>query len=319
MPADRLIALPLALSLAAPALALTPDDVASVTYEGGDLPDGQSALTMTVQVLLDRAGISPGIVDGYKGGMSESAIRAFEAREGFDADGVLDPEVWAALGGPEAAPVLTDYTVTEADAEGLVDAIPDDVRAKSEMESLGYVRVSERLAERFHMDEDVLLALNEGTEIAPGATIRVADPGAPAEAEVARIEVRKGEGRAVAFDDDDAILVSYPVTIGSEDTPSPEGTVEVVAVAMDPTYSYDPEKNFVADGVEEALTLPPGPNGPVGTVWIDLSKPTFGLHGTDEPATLFKTYSHGCVRFTNWDVEELAGMVSQGVSVAFLE
>jgi lipoprotein-anchoring transpeptidase ErfK/SrfK len=309
----------LALALAGPAAALTPEDVRDASYDGGALPEGQSGLTMVVQVLLDRAGISPGIVDGYKGGMSESAIRAFETREGLEVDGMLDDAVWQALGGPDADPALTEYTVTQEDAEGLVDEIPDDVRAKSEMERLGYVRVSEKLAERFHMDEDVLIGLNDGTEIAPGATIQVAAPGEQLEADAARIEIRKADQRAVVFDAEGEMITSYPVTVGSDNTPSPEGVVEVVAIAMDPTYSYDPDENFVADGVEEQLTLPPGPNGPVGSVWIDLSKPTFGLHGTDEPATLFKDYSHGCVRLTNWDAEELAGMVSPGVTVEFLQ
>jgi lipoprotein-anchoring transpeptidase ErfK/SrfK len=138
-------------------------------------------------------------------------------------------------------------------------------------------------------------------------------------AEVTRIEVRKSERRAVAFDAQGRMVANYPVAIGSTATLSPEGTVEVVTVAMDPNYSYLPDTNFVTDGVTEALILPPGPNGPVGSVWIDLSKPTYGLHGTDTPDTLFQAKSRGCVRFTNWDVEELAHLVKPGVSVEFLE
>ena len=138
-------------------------------------------------------------------------------------------------------------------------------------------------------------------------------------AEVARIEIRKSERRAVGFDAEGLMVTNYPVAIGSAGTPSPEGLVEVVAIAMDPTYSYLPETNFVVDGVTDALILPPGPNGPVGSVWIDLSKPTYGLHGTDSPASLFQAVSRGCVRFTNWDVEELAHLVKPGVSVEFLE
>ena len=315
----RSLTLLLACLAAAPAAALTPDDVNGATYDGGPLPEGQSGLTVKTQILLDRSGISPGVIDGYKGGMSESAIRAFEEREGFAVDGVLDEDVWAALGGPEAGEVMVSYTITEEDASGLVESIPDNVAEKAKMEALGYVRLSEKLAERFHMDEDVLVALNPEAAFAPGDTIMVADVGANLEAKVARIEIRKGERRAVAYDADGAIVTSYPVAIGSQETPSPEGTVEVTAVAMDPTYSYRPDVNFEADGVKENLTLPPGPNGPVGSVWIDLSKPTYGLHGTDAPAKLYENDSHGCVRFSNWDVEELAYMVSAGVVVEFIE
>ncbi|TFL18629.1 L,D-transpeptidase family protein [Jannaschia formosa] len=314
----RLALLPLAL-LAAPAMALSPEEITGATYDGGTVPEGQSGLTFKLQVLLDRADISPGIIDGYKGGMSESALRAFESREGFEVDGLLDPEVWSALGGGEADPVLRDYEITEEDASGLTEEIPDDVREKAEMDRLGYLRVSEKLAERFHMDEDVLIGLNPGSGFSAGETITVAVPGDRLDADVARIEIRKGDRRAVALDGEGNMLTSYPVAIGSEETPSPSGEMEVAAIAMDPTYSYLPDENFVADGVEEKLTLPPGPNGPVGSVWIDLSKPTYGLHGTDTPAKLFENRSHGCVRFTNWDIEELAHMVGQGVPVEFVE
>ncbi|WP_425072484.1 L,D-transpeptidase family protein [Sagittula sp. S175] len=311
--------LALPLLVAGPALSLTADEVLQATYDGGALPDGQSGLTLTVQVLLDRAGVSPGVIDGYKGGMSESALRGFEEQAGLPVDGIMDAEVWAKLARDGAAPVLAEYVVTAEDVSGLTESIPDNVREKSEMAELGYTRVSERLAERFHMDEDVLKALNPDAQFVEGETLMVADPGAPLEGEAARIEIRKGAQRAVVYDGSDAIIANYPVAIGSDETPSPSGAVEVTAVAMDPTYSYNPEVNFEADGVKEALTLPPGPNGPVGTVWIDLSKPTYGLHGTDTPAKLFIHQSHGCVRFANWDVEELAHMVSQGVAVEFVE
>ena len=114
------------------------------------------------------------------------------------------------------------------------------------------------------------------------------------------------------------MIASYPVTVGSEQTPSPSGTHEVVALAMNPTYTYRPDVNFQQGDNTQALILPPGPNGPVGSVWIDLSKPTYGIHGTAQPAKLFVWASHGCVRMTNWDVEELAHMVSTGIAVEFV-
>ena len=307
------------LLMTSPALALTPEEIESATFDGSDVPQGQSGLSVKLQVLLDRAGISPGVIDGYKGGMSESALRGFEERQGLVVDGILDADVWSALGGNDAQPILMSYTVSVEDVSDLTETIPDHVAEKAKLEKLGYLRVSERLAERFHMDEDFLKALNPAAAFETGETIWVADPGKALVAEVTRIEIRKSERRAVAFDAEGRMVANYPVAIGSTETPSPEGAVEVVAVAMDPNYSYLPETNFVADGVTEALILPPGPNGPVGSVWIGLSKPTYGLHGTDTPDTLFQAKSRGCVRFTNWDVEELAYLVKPGVSVEFLE
>ncbi len=302
-----------------PAFALSPGDIEAATFEGFDTPEGQSGLTVKLQVLLDRAGISPGVVDGYKGEMSESALRGFEERQGLLVDGILDAEVWSALIGNEVMPILMTYTVSAEDVSDLTETIPDNVAEKAKLEKLGYLRVTERLAERFHMDEDFLKSLNPDAAFDVGEAVWVAAPGENLVAEVTRIEIRKSERRAVAFDAEGRMVGNYPVAIGSAATPSPEGVVEVVAIAMDPTYSYLPETNFVVDGVTEALILPPGPNGPVGSVWIDLSKPTYGLHGTDTPASLFQAVSRGCVRFTNWDVEELAHLVKPGVLVEFLE
>ena len=297
---------------------LTPDAIEAATYDGGDLPADESPLTVKVQVLLDRAGISPGVIDGHKGGMSESAIRAFEEQRGLPVDGVLDFDVWAALGGPLSGPVLQAYTIAAADMNNITPTLSEDYADLAEMQWIGYRRVSEMLAERFHMDEDFLLALNPGAAFQPGETIAVTDPGPFLRGTVSRIEVRKGSNRLAAFDPAGFMIANYPVTIGSTSTPSPEGVVEVSAIAHLPTYHYDPE-NFVQGENTEPLVLPPGPNGPVGSVWIDLSKPSYGLHGTPEPSTLFRRSSHGCVRLTNWDAEELASLVQIGTVVEFVQ
>ena len=296
-----------------------PDEIDAATYEGGDLPDGQSALTVKTQVLLDRAGVSPGIIDGYKGGMSESAIRAFEAREGLEVDGILDEKVWSALGGADAGAITMDYAITEADADVRGEPLPEDYAELAELDRLGYVTVAEAVAEKHHMDVDFLQALNPDAAFEAGETITVVDTGDMATGEVASVTIDKASQRLVAKDADGNTLTNYPVAVGSQQTPSPSGTVEVNAVAIEPTYSYNPDENFQQGDNDEPLTLPPGPNGPVGIVWIDLSKPTYGIHGTPEPASLFQESSHGCVRMSNWDARELANMISAGATVEFVE
>lgn len=295
-------------------------EIEAAGYSGGDLPRGRSPLTAKVQVLLDRSGTSPGVIDGFKGGMSQSAIMAFERRVGLPIDGVMDPHVWNLLQSFADQPITTDYTITPEDAQGLVDAIPTDYAEKAKMSSMGYTSIAERLAERFHMDEKFIAFLNPGVTLQPGATIKVTAPGQPIRGEVTRIIVDKATRRVAGYDAKGRMLVDYPATIGSDSTPSPSGTHNVVTVAMNPNYTYNPQRNFQQGENDRPLVVPPGPNGPVGTVWISLSKPSYGIHGTPTPSQLFVNQSYGCVRLTNWDAEELARMVKGGVTtVEFLQ
>lgn len=296
------------------------DAIETANYTGGDLPGGQSALTAKVQVMLDRAGTSPGVIDGVKGGMSRSAIAAFERRSGLPADGMMDAQVWAALQPFAGGAMTMDYTITPADETQLTLHIPDDYLEKANMTSLGYTSVAEKLGERFHMSEKFLGTLNPGIPLVAGSTIKVIAPSKPLRAKVSRIFIEKGTNRVAAYDSEGHMVVNYPATIGSAETPSPSGSHKVRAVAMNPEYTYNPSINFTQGENKSVLTLPPGPNGPVGTVWIALTKPTYGLHGTPTPSRLFVSESHGCVRLTNWDAEELAHMVQPGITtVEFLE
>lgn len=299
---------------------ITAEAIETANYAGGALPAGQSALTVKVQTLLDRAGTSPGVIDGVNGGMSRSAIAAFERRSGLPADGQMDPQVWAALQPFENSAITTYYTVTEADVTGLTKFIPTDYLEKANMTSLGYTSVVEKLGERFHMDEKFVSVLNPGVPMVAGSTIKVIAPSKPIRTKVTRIYVEKGTNRVSAYDAKGRMVVNYPATIGSTETPSPSGTHTVRAVALNPEYTYNPAINFTQGENKTVLTLPPGPNGPVGTVWIALSKPTYGIHGTPTPSQLFVNQSRGCVRLTNWDAQELAHMVQRGVTtVQFLE
>ncbi|PZO65310.1 MAG: murein L,D-transpeptidase [Paracoccus denitrificans] len=293
---------------------MTADDITNAEYGGGDLPAGQSAITAKVQLLLDRAGTSPGVIDGFRGGMSESAIKAFERRNALPQDGRMDATIWALLQPYNTIPATMEYTITAADGEGLVASIPTDYAEKAQMPSMGYTSIVEKLAERFHMDDRFLTQINPGTKFEPGAVINVMQVPKPIRTKVDRILIDKQTGRVAAYAGD-RMIVDYPATVGSSATPSPHGAHMVERVAINPNYTYNPNINFKQGDNDRVLTIPPGPNGPVGNVWIALSKPTYGIHGTPTPSRLFVSQSHGCVRLTNWDAQELAHMVQPGRTV----
>jgi lipoprotein-anchoring transpeptidase ErfK/SrfK len=284
------------------------------TTEAADRPDPG---IVRLQVLLDRAGASPGVIDGFAGENVAKAIAAFETMQDLSADGELDPDVIGRL--TDQTTVVEPYVISEDDAQGLVAEIPEDYSEQARMAQLGYTSVAEKLAERFHMDIDLLKALNQTSTFSVGDTVSVVNPGPPTQGTVKRIEAHRRTGQIVALGADDTPIVAYPATIGSRETPSPSGTHKVKGVARMPPYVYNPKINFKQGDNRKILTLPGGPNGPVGTVWIDLSKPTYGIHGTPEPSMIDKSGSHGCVRLTNWDAEELAGMVKPGVLVKFVD
>lgn len=288
-------------------------------YSQGQLPEGYSELTAKVQVLLDRADFSPGVIDGYQGGNTALAIRSLETANDLSVDGRMDEKVWGILtkDAGSAEPVFSTYEIRDSDTKGIKDELPEDYAKLAKMEWLGFTSVEEKIAEKFHMDVDFLRKINEGVAFNLGNTIIVASPGDNASGDVARVVIDKSREQIIALNGDGKTISTYPATIGSDQTPSPSGTHEVVGIAVDPTYSYKPDENFTQGDNNEQLTLPPGPNGPVGSVWIDLSKPTYGLHGNGDPASIGKTASHGCVRMTNWDAMELAELVDQGVPVEF--
>ena len=296
---------------------LTSEQINEATFSE-HLPEGLSAITAKLQILLDRAGANPGVIDGVAGDNVTKAVQGYEQMLGLEPTSVLTPELWARLQSPE--PVTKIYTIEAADVEKLVESIPDDYAEKSKMQWLGYTSGQEAIAEKFHMDKDFLAALNPGATFAAGESVIVADPGAaPPAIIVTRIVADKINKRLVVYGEGGRPDIIYPATIGSDATPSPEGTHEVRAVAEFPTYGYNPDINFQQGENSEKLTIPPGPNGPVGSTWIDLTEPTYGIHGTPDPAQISKTSSHGCIRLTNWDAAELAKLVKPGVTVTFVE
>jgi lipoprotein-anchoring transpeptidase ErfK/SrfK len=310
--------------------AIEPGDAQELSRESvndarleGKTARANAALLIKAQVLLDRARFSPGVIDGRAGGNTERAIKAFQRQNGIEETGRLDKPTWDLLADDEAAPVLVDYRTSKDDIAGpFVKNIPHSFREMAKLDRLAYTSPAELLAEKFHMDPDLLKRLNPGKPLdAAGTTVLVADPGTDEpEFQVTRIEVDKRLSAVKAVDRANQLVALYPATIGSNATPSPSGRVEVVAVATNPTYTYDPRKlNFKGVDLEKAVTIAPGPNNPVGSVWIELSKDGYGIHGTGEPGEVSKNASHGCIRLTNWDAVELGRAVKKGVPVEFVE
>ena len=306
----------------AAAAAISKDDVNKAELADRSGAAGEpDPVILKVQILLDRADVSPGVIDGYEGDNLTKAITSFEEINDLSVDGELDEEVWKMLGGDDDAELLVDYEITAEDAETeFLDEIPDDYAERAKLDALGFTSIEEMLAERHHLDIELFKALNEDKDLSEGTTILVADVGdRRSSGTVARIEADKGRAQLRAYDDDDKLILAYPATIGSEENPSPEGEHQVEAIAIDPTYTYRPDENFQQGDNEEVLEIAPGPNNPVGTVWIALSEPTYGIHGSAEPSEIDKTASHGCVRLTNWDAEELAHLVETGITVKFID
>ncbi|HEX7945541.1 MAG TPA: L,D-transpeptidase, partial [Phenylobacterium sp.] len=250
-----------------------------------------------------------------------NAVAAYERANGLNPDGKLDAEVWAKLT-TDTGPILTDYVITQADVDGpYTPQIPKKYEDMAKLDRLGYSGPLEALAERFHMDQPLLQALNPGVDFTVAGTKIVVAYVSPntLPSKVARIEVDKAMKQVRAYDAAGKQLAAYPATVGSADMPTPSGDLLVRTIAPAPTWTYDPSKLHFGDAKAGKLTIKAGPNNPVGAVWIDLTRDTYGIHGSPDPKLVGKTASHGCVRLTNWDAIQLSKAVQKGTKVVFIE
>lgn len=271
-----------------------------------------------IQVLLDRAHFSPGVIDGYDGSNVRKAVSAYQEANNLPVNGLADDTLLTRLEQADNAPALVAYTLTEEDVRGPFVDVPSDLEAMSRLERVGYESAEEAVAEKFHMDDDLLRTLNPGVDFTQaGAEIVVANGGGELNTQVASVEVDVSAGSVRAYDASNQLVAFYPATIGSGDAPAPIGEHTVRGVAFDPTYRYDPER-LPTFGQRDhgALDIAAGPNNPVGAVWIALSADTYGIHGAPNPSQVSKTQSHGCIRLTNWDAVELGRAVRPGVTVS---
>jgi lipoprotein-anchoring transpeptidase ErfK/SrfK len=278
------------------------------------------ATLVGAQVLLSRARFSPGVIDGERGANTARAVMAFQAARSLDVSGELDQTTWEKLAETSAGPILRSYLITALDAKGpFVEQIPAQLEEQAKLKKLGYTGLREALAERFHMSEGLLDALNPGTVLGAGVTIVVANIASPNLPAAERVEVRKGEKLVRVFGAGGALLAAFPASIGSPEKPAPTGSVTIRKVARGPSYTYKPQYAFAGVMAEKPFRIAGGPNNPAGTVWIDFGRDGLGIHGTPDPENIGKTASQGCVRLTNWDAEALAGAVKKGTVVDFID
>jgi len=320
---------------------LTPQAVNDAQWSGTKSAKS-GALLLKAQVLLDRAGFSPGAIDARGGENFDKALRAFQQAHGLDSTGKLDQTTWDDLIQTSNEPVLRSYTTTAADTAGpFVQNIPKNYQQMAMLERLAYRSPRQLLAEKFHLSEQMFDALNNGKDFTRAGTDVVvanvtplelpktsradrsgsqsATTGATSESVGAiRVIVDKSERAVRVLDSGGALIAYYPATIGSAEKPAPSGSFQVRGVSYNPRYRYDPRYHFKGQDATRPVTVAPGPNNPVGLVWIELSAQSYGIHGTPEPEKISKTASHGCIRLTNWGALALAHLVRKGTPVDFV-
>lgn len=282
---------------------------------------------LDAQILLDRSRFGPGIIDGKWGKNTEKALFWLQHDAGLPATGQIDSATYRKLRELAGEPVqlVHKITLSAEDVAGPFQPLPGDVYERARLECLCYESLSEKLSERFHVTPEVLAQLNQGMSLdslAAGDSLSVPNlESAGADSTVRTAIVRlviSDQGRYLhALDSAGSILYHFPTTLGSTFSPSPEGLLEVTRITRDPWFHWQPRLLEGVPDTKKPARLPPGPNSPVGVVWMALSREHFGIHGTNEPATIGYATSSGCVRLTNWDARLLAGLVTQGTVVEF--
>jgi len=288
--------------------------------------DVKGPSVLRAQVYLDRIHFSVGVMDGRWGRNSAITTWWYQRTRGLEATGDLDQATYEKLAAEaEYAPALQQYTVTADDVKGPFNDIPDDVYEKAKLKCLCYGSVKELLSEKFHVDQDFLETLNPNvkfSDLQAGSTIvvpNVRPPMSGDQKDFAKVTVSIAGNSFNAWDSSGRLVFHSPTTLGSGYDPSPSETVHVVKITRDPHFHYDPTLYHEVPDSDPDAMLPPGPNSPVGVVWIALSKEHYGVHGNPDPESIGYSSSHGCVRLTNWDADEVSHRISEGTEISFVD
>lgn len=292
-----------------------PEQYAKLVNESNWSPDMKvnSAMTVKLQALLDWNHASPGPIDGGWGMNSKKALKNFQKIRGLSPTGKLDVATWNALieNIPSDQEVLVYYTITDADVKASYKKLPKDAESRSKLKAMGYESIQEMLGERFHMDVGYLKQINPNKRFVKGESITVINPGKSFNGKVTRVVADRNEKILYAYNGSQ-LVATYPTTVGGNETTTPSGKFKVVNKVKMPTYKATVNK----DGDNpQTFFLPPGPNSPVGVVWMGLNKPSYGIHGSPVPEGISRQHSLGCIRLTNWDVLELSANLEVGASV----
>ncbi|MFN2604242.1 MAG: L,D-transpeptidase [Gemmatimonadaceae bacterium] len=316
----------------------------------------RGAEALQLEVLLDRAGFSPGIIDGTWGVNASKALTWFRVANGMDSTGsrgdsatttdstpaktkmkataakkstvstaTIDQATYQKLAAAgQSTPLITTYQVTGEDVKGPFIQIPNNVYQKAKLDCLCYSSPAEELAEKFHTSEQMLKQLNPGVDlksVTAGTAIQVPNVGENATTtstgSVAKLVISTKGYWTHAVDASGNIIAHFPSTLGAGYDPSPTGDFHVTGISHNPSFNYQPALMAEVPDTKPTAKLKPGPNSPVGVVWVQLSKPHYGIHGTSSPETIGYANSHGCVRLTNWDAQKLSSMVKAGTPVQF--